>query len=87
MILSIALEKSLEQYETAVAMDSIFWDTQVVEKELFKSDIAKLYGIREIPTTYLLGPDKKVLMVNPKISKLKHFVQNIDSTSIQGQID
>ena len=87
MILSIALEKSLEQYETAVAMDSIFWNTQVVEKELFKSDIAKLYGIREIPTTYLLGPDKKVLMVNPKISKLKHFVQNIDSTSIQGQID
>ncbi|HOY11717.1 MAG TPA: TlpA disulfide reductase family protein [Saprospiraceae bacterium] len=87
MILSIALEKNLDQYEAAVGMDSIFWDTQIVEKELFKSEIAKLYGIREIPTTYLIGPDKKVLMINPKISKLKHFVQNIDSTSQQGQID
>lgn len=86
-IISIALEKNKEKYQNAVDLDGIFWESQIVVDNLFQSEIAKLYGIREIPTTYLIGPDRKVLMTNPKISNLKKFLKNLNSDINQGQID
>jgi hypothetical protein len=50
------------------------WKYQIGEFERFKSPIATLYGVKEIPTKYFISPEGRILMVNPKISEIATYL-------------
>ncbi|MHA7056154.1 TlpA family protein disulfide reductase [Aquimarina sp. M1] len=57
-IVSIALEKDSESWKKVVAKYGYAWKNQIVDQNRFVllSDIARKYGVSEIPTKFLISP-------------------------------
>lgn len=73
-IVSVAIETSEESWKKAILADQLAWKYHIVQKDRFKSEIAQLYKVREIPTKYLLDTNGNVLMVNPSFKELSEFL-------------
>lgn len=73
-IVSVAIETNEGRWRQAIERDQLNWPHQIVQLDRFKSPIAKQYGVREIPTKYLLDTKGEILMVNPTFIKLESFL-------------
>ena len=72
-IVSIALETNAKQWATAIERDNLHWKYHTTELRRMDATLAKKYGVREIPTTYLLNEQGIIIGVNLsalEISKL-----------------
>lgn len=79
-IVSVAIETKKESWLKAIQSDGLTWMYQIGEFERFKSPIATLYGVKEIPTKYFISPEGRILMVNPKLSEVKSYLaENIEN--------
>lgn len=74
-IVSVAIETSEASWKKAIQADNLTWKHHIVQKDRFKSPIAQLYKVREIPTKYLLDTKGNVLMVNPSFAELTKFLE------------
>ena len=74
-IVSVAIETNERRWKQAIAKDKLDWPYQIVQLERFKSPIASQYGVREIPTKYLLDTKGEILMVNPTMEELNTFFE------------
>ncbi len=63
-IVSVAVENDYDRWFSAMVKDQLIWPYHIVLLERFNSPLAKLYGIKEIPTKYLLGPGGNILGTN-----------------------
>lgn len=73
-IISIGIETDKQAWETAIRVDSLFWLDQYSEFQRFNSTIAKEFGVKSIPSIFLVNPKGKVLQVNPTIKQIEEFV-------------
>lgn len=73
-IVSIAVETKEDRWRKAIQEDSLYWTYHISEFQRFSGPIVTMYGIREIPTKYLLDPDGRILMVNPSFKSLREFL-------------
>ena len=64
-IISVGIETKEKSWLRAREQDKLFWPIHLSSFERFNDPIARLYGVREIPTIYVLGPNRKILLVNP----------------------
>lgn len=69
-ILSIAIETKENAWLNAIEKDKLFWTHHIVQLDRFKGPIAQLYGVKEIPTKYLVDPQGKIIAVNPSFEEL-----------------
>ena len=74
-IVSVAIETNEKRWKSAIQKDKLNWPHHIVQLDRFKGPIAKEYGVREIPTKYLLDTKGEILMVNPSFDKLTTFLQ------------
>lgn len=74
-IVSIAIETNKEKWQRAVQQDGLTWKYQIAEFDRFSSPIATLYGVREIPTKYLIDPQGQIIRVNPEIEDVMSFLK------------
>ncbi len=65
--ISIALETNAASWKKAMAQDGLVWDQQYTDLKRMKSPIAQAYGVRNIPTLYLINPDGYIAAVNPNL--------------------
>ncbi len=75
-IVSIAIETKKASWLKAIQSDGLVWPYQIGEFDRFSSPIASLYGVREIPTKYLLDTSGAIIQVNPKIEEVMQFLQD-----------
>jgi len=75
-IVSVAIETKKASWLKAIQSDGLVWPYQVGEFDRFSSPIASLYGVREIPTKYLLDTSGIIILVNPSIEEVKEFLQD-----------
>jgi thiol-disulfide isomerase/thioredoxin len=75
-ILSIAVETNKGSWLKAIAQDQLNWKYHVIQTSSFQSAIPLMYGVREIPTKYLLNTDGSVLMTNPSFQQLIEFLNS-----------
>lgn len=73
-IVSIGLETNETSWRKAIISDKLDWPYHMMDKGNFTGPVAKQFGVREIPTKYLLSPEGMVLMVNPEISEIKSYL-------------
>jgi peroxiredoxin len=59
-IIGISLDFSKEQWEKAIATDSLYWP-QVSDLKGRNSLAGIIYGVNAIPDNYLIGPDGKII--------------------------
>jgi thiol-disulfide isomerase/thioredoxin len=74
-IVSIGLENSEKAWRTAIAKDGLDWEYHHAEFNRMRSKVGSIYGVREIPTKYLIGPDRKIILVNPTINEIDRFLK------------
>ncbi len=74
-LVSVAIETQKSSWLKAIQSDGLVWPYQIGEFDRFSSPIASLYGVREIPTKYLLDTSGAILLVNPKIEEVRAFLK------------
>ena len=73
-IVSIGIETKKDNWENAIEKDGLIWPYHIGEMDRFSGKIAKLYGVREIPTKYLINPEGVILSVNEDISQIRSYL-------------
>jgi thiol-disulfide isomerase/thioredoxin len=85
-VLSVSLDNKKELWEKAIEEDGLPW-THVSDLKGFKNNVAILYGVKLIPTNYLIGPDGKIIAKNLREealeSKLKEIFSKLEYSSIK----
>lgn len=75
-ILSLAIEKDSMSWLKAVKKDSLVWPYHIGLMERFNSPLAKLYGIKEIPTKYLISSEGIIISVNPSVEDIDTYLSH-----------
>ena len=73
-ILSIAIETSESRWKSAIQKDNLNWPYHIVQLDRFQSPIAKEFGVREVPTKYLLNGKGMIISVNATIEQLDRLL-------------
>lgn len=60
-VFSVSLDQDRQRWIDAIAKDGLVWNNHVSDLLGWGSAGAKLYGVRGIPATYLIGPDGKII--------------------------
>lgn len=69
-IISVAIERNEASLRKAINKDNLTWDYHIPQLQRFKSPVAQLYGVREIPTKYLISPEGAIIGVNQSLSEI-----------------
>lgn len=69
-IVSVGIETRKERWLGAIEKDGLYWKYHVSEFKRLKSKTALLYGVREIPTKYLINPKGNIIGVNLPFAEL-----------------
>jgi len=75
-VVSISIETNQKAWKRAIEKDGLHWPYHIAQLERFKSPIAVQYGVREIPTKYLLGPKGNILSVNASPKEIATLLQS-----------
>ncbi len=73
-IVSVAIETNEARWKSAIAKDALHWKYHIVQLDRFKSPIATQYGVREIPTKYLINEKGVIIGVNQKVSEIRQYL-------------
>ena len=69
-ILSIALDKSEGRWKNAIKKDGLNWKGHGSNLQRMKDPVAVLYGVREIPTKYLIDEEGYIIATNPSFQEI-----------------
>lgn len=78
-VVSIALEKKADPWPKAIKADQLNWEYHILDlpskDALDNGKIADLYGITEIPATFLIDPEGMIIGVDLLPRKIKSLLQ------------
>jgi len=60
------MEQSKKKWLAAIEKDGLIWDNHVSDLKKWDSAASKKYGVRSIPTTFLIDRDGKIAALNPR---------------------
>ena len=73
-IVSVAIETNKKRWENAIDRFQMPWPHQIFDKatnlRFFDSPLAQQFGVKEVPTKYLLNPEGKIIGVNLSLEEL-----------------
>lgn len=75
-IISIALDNDTVKLKDVIEKYNLSWSDHIMESNEFDGDVTKLYGVRKIPTIYLLGKSNEILLVNPDVTDVVNFLES-----------
>lgn len=80
-IVGIAIEQNANRWKRAVEQTQLNWPYQIMDQasslRFFDSPIAKNYGVKQVPTKYLINPDGEIIAVNPSIEELDELLASM----------
>ncbi len=67
-IVNVAIEKDSSRWRRAIVQDELNWPYHIMDKttsfKFFNGEISNLYGIKEVPTSYLIDPQGDIIGIN-----------------------
>lgn len=73
-ILSVGIEKREGRWKKAIEKDGLFWKYHVLDItdsfKFFDSKIASEFGVKQLPSKYLLDKNGVVIRVDPSVAEL-----------------
>lgn len=79
-VLGVSLDDKKKLWQKAIEKDGLTW-THVSDLKGWKNDAAVLYGVKLVPTNYLIGPDGKIVAKNLREEALQSKLKEIFSKS------
>ena len=75
-IISIGIETDKNRWQRAIKKLKLDWPYHHSDLNRFKSSIALQYGVRSIPTKFLIDPQGNILSVNASFDELRNTLQD-----------
>lgn len=75
-ILGVSLDKDRKDWEKAVAKDKINW-LQVIDNGGWEAKTGELWQIYQIPTSYLINKDGKVVAMDLELKELEKALKDL----------
>ncbi len=73
-IISVGIETNKKQWLKAISKDALNWKEHVSDIKRLSDHVALLYGIKEIPSSYLINGKGRIIGVNPLIEELDEIL-------------
>ena len=79
-VVSVAIEtkKRERSWKKAIEKDELIWPYHIFDEatslRFFDSKIAGLYGVKEVPTKFLLNPDGAIIGVNLSFEEMEKLL-------------
>ena len=78
-IVGVGIERKESSWRNAIDKLDLDWNYHILDlstnMKFFNSEIATLYGIKELPTKYLLNPKGEIIGVNPSLEEIDKLLQ------------
>lgn len=75
-ILGVSLDSKKDPWEKAIEKDGLTW-MHVSDLKGWKNEVALMYGVKMVPTNYLIGPDGKIIAKNLREEELQLKLKEI----------
>jgi peroxiredoxin len=79
VIVSIAVEENDKSWEQAIVQDKLSWRYHILDVadnlRFFNSPLSDLWGVNQVPTTFLIDAKGKILGINLPYSKIHQILQ------------
>jgi thiol-disulfide isomerase/thioredoxin len=75
-IVSVGLEQSRSNWEGAIRTDQLNWPYHLMEQGSFDSPAVKAYGVKQIPTTFLINPKGIMMAVDPSFEEIAKLLED-----------
>ncbi len=76
-VFNVSLDKTQSAWVKAIEQDKLVWPYHVSDLKFWNNAAAKEYGVKSIPTNYLLDPDGKVIAKNLRGEALQESLSEI----------
>jgi thiol-disulfide isomerase/thioredoxin len=73
-IVSVGIENGKDRWEATIQKMNLNWQYHVSDFKNLDSPIAQLYGVRVIPTKFLLNTEGVIIGVNQSVSDIDKFL-------------
>ncbi len=73
-IVSIALETYEDDWKGAIMKDQLKWQYHIFQDDRMNSELAKEFGITEIPSNYLINSEGVIIGVNMTDQQVKKYL-------------
>jgi thiol-disulfide isomerase/thioredoxin len=73
-IVSYALEDKLEDWKRAVDKDGLIWPGHIVDLNRMQAEGAQIYGVRSIPSSFLIDPEFRIIGVNLEAQAIRDIL-------------
>lgn len=77
-IISVGIEQKEQNWRAAIVKDGLFWSDHILDKssstKFLNGPISDLYGVNEVPTSFLIDQEGKVVATNPSFNIIRQFV-------------
>ena len=83
-VVSIAVDQDSARVRQALRQDRRRWPHQIVDitgsLRFFDGPLARLYGVRQLPASFLIDPRGKIIAVNPPLAEVASMLEQQRST-------
>ena len=77
-IVSIAIEEDVARWHKAIGLLDPPWSYQILDQtsslRFFNGEIAEAYGVRQLPTKFLIGPEGQVIASDWSLVKIDKYL-------------
>jgi peroxiredoxin len=70
-VFSVSMDMSKTSWQNAIKKDSLQWSTHVSDLKGWQNAAAQLYGIDQLPYSYLIDGNGTIIAVNPRGQRLE----------------
>lgn len=82
-IVNIGVEEQEARWKKAIKQDQLHWPYHIFDQasslRFFDSRLAELYGVKQVPTKYLLNPDGRIIAVDPSAEQTDKILAEASS--------
>jgi thiol-disulfide isomerase/thioredoxin len=79
-VVAIGVEKDAVRWRNAIERDELALGYHILDQatslRFFDSAIAKLYGVKQVPTKFLVGPKGELLIVDGSLEEIEAYLQS-----------
>lgn len=73
-IVGISVDKDEEKWKKAILKDKIKY-AQLIDPKGFNAKTALLFGVEELPTTFLFNSEGKLIAINPTEEEITNYIK------------
>ena len=78
VVVSIGIEENESRWRRAIERDGLHWPHHILDKatslRFFDSELAQQFGVKQVPTKYLLNEKGLIIAVNPSVKELDRLL-------------